>query len=255
MAGKKAKSVKRGGGRSAARSGESATADAEPCANVSDDVLRELRKLVRQHRSKDLWASWQLGKLARQVLGHTPRAPASRTAIADLARKIGLIPEHESSKSEKRPDESSLRQLMKFARVARKTQAQALQRAKIPWRGIVSWINVVNPKQRSQLYEAMIEGLINSTEIRSYIAKRFRKPAPPRRHVDLSAMCTAAQEATDTLVATLQNLNERLDERSREGPKGKAKRLRAAQKRRLEATLKEAAKLVRATRPRLTISA
>ena len=255
MGRKQTASLKSKASTSPRRASSSAAVEVELSADVSDDDLRDLQELVAGHRSRDLRASWRLGRLAGRVLGHTQRAPASRTAIAELAEKIGLIPEHDAARSENRPDESSLRQMMKFSRVAREKQVQALQRKRIPWRGIVYWIGVEEPKHRSQLYKEMIKSLANSTEIRRYIAKRFRKPAPPRRHADLAVMCTAAQEASETLVATLQNLNERLDERSRESAKGKARRLRATQKRRLEAALREAAKLVRVTRSRLKVPA
>ena len=215
MARQKAAPVKSKAGNSARKVGRSAGVSAGSGAHVLTKELQEkLQTLVQQHRSKNLQASWQLGKLAMRVLGHTPRAPVPRTAIAELAETIGLIPEHDSSKSEKRPDESSFRQLMKFARLATKKQAEALQKEKIPWRGVVYWIGVEDPKHRSQLYKAMTKGLTNSTKIRAYIEANFKKKPLPRFSGDCAEDFKKAQSQSDSLASLLDALGRSLDKQN-----------------------------------------
>lgn len=211
-------------------------------------TIKTLEKLVQRHRSDDRVASWELGRLAGDVLGQTETSSASRLAIADLAEQIGLIDPPDPATPDKRRDESTLRQLMKFARMATKVQAKRLSQAKVAWRGIVYWQGVESDAHRAKLYEEIVSGLTNSTEIRDYIASRFKAPALPRSHVDLARNMANAQEAADRLVETLRNLNSRLEAKVAAGDATKPEKARLeASQRRLDDAVKEAARLARGT--------
>ena len=211
MGRKKAVPVKPKGVRSTRRGSQPVTARAQARVTIPAATLKELRKLVELHRSGDRTASWDLGRLASRLLGHTEKKPALRTDIAKLAEDIGLITPTDESQSDERRDESSMRQLMKFARIATKRQATALHRAGVAWRGVVYWIGVKNDDQRGKLYDEMVSGMTNSTEIRAYIKTTFKKKPLPRFSGDCAEDFRKARNQADSLASVLDALGRSLD--------------------------------------------
>ena len=209
MGRKTAASVKRSGSRLIRQ--KPSTAGVRQLKPIPPTTLKALKTLVQRHRSSDRTASWELGQSAKRLLGHTQKKAASRLAVADLAERIGLIPPPDPSKPGKRPDESNLRQLMKFGRLATKRQAKALDRAGVAWRGVVYWLGVTDDGPRGKLYDEIVSGMTNSTEIRAYIKTTFKKKPLPRFSGDCAEDFRKAQNQADSLASVLDALRRSLD--------------------------------------------
>lgn len=213
-------------------------------------AIKQLKALVERRKQDLITGSWELGKLSTEILKQANRGKETQLTTAALAVKIGLIKAPDPAGGRARTDDSTLRQMMKFAQNVTESQAQKLQKAGIPWRGIVYWLGVENAKQRNQLYRKMLSGLRNSTEIRGYIDTHFKKAALPRRHPDLARMCQKVQAEVQQLSATLEGFTDVCDRGSdAQGPTS-SKGLRAGLDQ-LDETLQEVARLARTTRTRI----
>ena len=213
-------------------------------ANLDRDTgqsIKELKALVEQRKDDLLVSSWKLGKLADTVLGESEKHDSPPLTSQKLAQLIGLIPEADPS-SPKR-DDSTLRQMIKFAQRASEAQARALARARVPWRGIISLISVENDQHFRELYQAMLDGLTNSTKIRRYIEEHFDHDARPRISRDLATAYQQAAEAADRLSAVLDVFTDVQADESQS--------VRAAVRRELVTALQQAEGLIRSTLGRL----
>lgn len=174
-------------------------------------TLNTLKKLVAKHRSKDLTATWELGRLARKTLGHTKTSPAPGLAIAELAEQIGLVKTPDPTPTKQSRQGANLRYMMKFSRIATRRQAVGLNRARLPWRGVVFWMGVSNPSQRRKLYRKMVKGRMNSTRIRADIETSLKKKSLPRFSGDCDKDFEKVKDQTESFTRVLDGLCQSLD--------------------------------------------
>ncbi len=179
--------------------------------------LRRMQSLVERRVTQRIVASWDLGRLGGQVLQPAHGDPP-RLSVGELGVRIGLWKVSHSGAKPKPVDDSTLRQMIKFARLATRAQAQELQRAAVSWRGVVYWLWVENAKQRAALYARMVGGLHDGQQIRRHIQDRFGKRARPRIPRDPAKALAKAQDAAAALVAVLNELDTTLSLRQKPAP-------------------------------------
>lgn len=171
----------------------------KPSPTVAKAVAR-ISKIIASEPAQPLDGYyWRVGKEAGSILQKASSA-GNNLGAAQLAGMIGL-------------KDATLRQAIKFSERATQSMAAKLQKAGIPWRGVVSWLGVKKKADARALYNEMLGGLTNSTEIRKHIEKNFKKKPLPRISPDLTTACDKARKQAEDLNAILQGLDEVLQRR------------------------------------------
>ena len=196
--------------RTAGSSGrkESVVDGARPLVSIPKAKLNALKALVERHRSKDLTASWELGKLAAEVLKQSGPSGDTQFTPSQLTEDIGLTPRPDAGK---KANDTTLRQLIKFADKVGLRRSRELSSKRVPWRGIVYWLGVEDKVDFDTLYDEMVSGLRNSTKIREYIETNFKKKPLPRFSGDCAEDFRKAQSHANSLAAVLDALCDSLD--------------------------------------------
>ncbi len=112
-------------------------------SNPPSLAIKRMQALVERRVTQRIVASWDLGKLAGQVLEPAHGDPPG-FSVGELGVRIGLWQAAHSRAKSKPADDSTLRQIIKFAKLATRAQAEKLQRAGVSWRGVVYWLGVEN---------------------------------------------------------------------------------------------------------------
>ncbi len=202
--------------------------------------IRQLKALAKRRQEERVIASWELGKLAAKVLDEANSGGTKRLTTRDLAVQIGLIRAPDPAKGRTPTDDSTLRQMIKFAGRATRDQAQKVQKARVSWRGVVYWLGVSDPKDAQNLYGRMVAGLRDGEEIRRYIDEHCGKKASPRISRTTTEAFAKAQRTAEQLTAVLSEFDEAMSRRpepaSTTDRRELAKRLKMA-KRRIDVTL------------------
>lgn len=108
----------------------------------------------------------------------------------------------------KSTDDSTFRQIIKFADRAPRSTAARLQKAGVGWRGVVYWLGVKDERDSKDLLHKMLAGLTNSTKVRRYIADNFNGQARPRFSENLTEACQKVQTRVGGLVMALDGFEQ-----------------------------------------------
>ncbi len=155
-------------------------------------TLSDLKKLVARH-PRALGDYWEIGRRAHNVMAdrgwHQGRA----------ADAINL-------------EVATLRQAIKFSQRIGRGHLRRLQKAAVPWRGVMYLLGVEDPKRFELLLQQILEeGLTNSSAIRKYIDSKYGMAKRPRMPTDLSKSCDKACEAATRVAAVLDSLVDVVD--------------------------------------------
>ena len=163
-----------------------------------------MKARLARSRPNSLLDYWKLGQAATQVLQPNRGVSGAVRTAAGLAKAIGL-------------ESATLRLVLKFASKASEHQVVGLQRAGVPWRGVAYWLGLADPDEFERLYREMLAGLVNSTEIRQYIAQHCGKQAVARMGLDLGRTAQRRSSSTERFTARTERFGKELDRRMSDG--------------------------------------
>lgn len=190
MARARAKSTKPTTGRPRSGGKRGMSRQQKTTSSGSVTSIASLRGLIASRQQNPLEKYWDLGTGAADILGRAESARGAPLSAPKLAKQVGL-------------KDATLRQAIKFASKASRPKAARLQKAGVPWRGVVYWLGVEDERDSQQLYQRMVSGLSNSTDIRQYIADNFAKQAAPRFSESLTEACQKVQTRVERLIVAL----------------------------------------------------
>ena len=147
------------------------------------------------------------GKSNRSLLdywdfGHdlTPWNSRAPRTTPQLAKEMGV------------PNGTNLRQAMKFADRIKRGVAARLEKAGVPWRGVVYMLGVEDDQRLTELIEYVLRAsLTNSNELRAYIEKNCSKARRPRIPADIEAAFAKADTKAKELNELLMGVGDLLE--------------------------------------------